>query len=119
MELLAGFMYPKLFGGGVDARMLAKLSQSGDASAMVVLEESARRTGQLCATLADIFSPQKILLGSLARYLGKWWIDVVRRRFTAEVLSANGGSTHIEPAALGERLQDLSAIAPAVFSQTT
>ena len=35
--------------------------------------------------------------------------------FADEALELNGGQTQIVPAALGEQLQDLSAIAPCVY----
>jgi hypothetical protein len=76
-----------------------------------VLVEAAGRTGQLCAMLADIFSPQVIVLGSLARYLPAWWLEEIRRAFRAEALEANSRHTRIVPAQLGERLQDLSPVA--------
>ena len=88
-------------------------------AATAVLSESARRTGQLCAVLADIYSPQVILLGSLARYFGAWWVEGVREGFLAEALPNNSGHTQILPAKLGKGLQDLSAIAPCVFGRTT
>ena len=116
---LAGFMFPERFGqggaSGVSTRQLMELTQQGDDQARAVLEESARRTGQVCAMLADLIAPQVIVLGSLARYFGQWWLAIVREEFGREVLPLNGGRTQIVASALGERLQDLSAIAPCVF----
>jgi glucokinase len=108
---LAGWMFPQRFGPGTDTRLLAQLTADGDADARAVLVESARRTGQLCALLADTFSPQIIALGSLARYFGTWWCDEIERAFRAEALADNSRHTRIVPAELGERLQDLSAVA--------
>ena len=113
---LAAFLFPARFGAPVDARRLAELAAGGDGPARAVLGESARRTGQLCGLLGDIFSPQVIVLGSLARYLGPWWLDIIRDEFRRECLPANGAETRIVPAALGERLQDLSAVAPCVYA---
>ena len=112
---LAGFLFPGRFDGATDTRRLAELAAAGDADARAVLIESARRTGQLCALLADTFSPQIIALGSLARYFPPWWREEVVRSFRAEALEANSSHTRIVPAALGERLQDLSAIAAWVY----
>ena len=112
---LAGFLYPHRFDGTTDTRKLAELAAAGDADARAVLIESARRTGQLCALLADTFSPQVIALGSLARYFAPWWREEVARSFRAEALEANSSHTRIVPASLGERLQDLSAIAAWVY----
>ena len=56
-----------------------------------------------------------ILLGSLARYLGRWWQGAVREEFRREALPANSRHTRVIPAGLGDRLQDLSPIAPCVW----
>lgn len=112
---LASFLRPLRFPQPADTRTLHDLAAAGEADASAVLELAARRTGQLCALLADIFSPQAILLGSLARYFGPAWVDIIRQEFAVEALADNSRHTRIEPASLGERLQDLSAIAPCVY----
>lgn len=112
---LAPFMFPDRFRGATDTARLHAMDRSGDTHARAVLARAAHCTGQLCAMLADIFAPEVIMLGSLSRYLGPWWIDAVREEFLREVLPANGSATRIVPPGLGEKLQDLSAIAPCVF----
>ena len=111
---LAPFLFPERFKTPTDARTLHDLAEGGDKQARAVLEESARRTGQLCSLLAEIFSPEAVVLGSLARYFDDWWLQIVREEFTRETLPMNGGHTRIVPAELGDRLQDLSSIAPCV-----
>jgi glucokinase len=91
---------------GQDARATA---------ARAVLEHSAKRTGQVCSILADLIAPQVIVLGSLARYFGPWWVELVRQEFVRESLPINADHARIVPAKLGKKLQDLSAIAPCVF----
>jgi len=56
-----------------------------------------------------------IVLGSLALYLGEEWQETIREEFRREGLEVNSRRTRIVPSALGERLQDLSAIAPVIF----
>ncbi len=112
---LANFLFPGEFGEPVPTRRLAELAAGGDQAARAVLEESARRTGQVCGMLADLLSPEVIVLGSMARYFEPWWLEGVRAAFAEEALELNGGKTRIVPAGLGERLQDLSAIAPCVY----
>ena len=111
---LAPFLFPKRFAGPVPTRELVALAEAGDAEARRVLEVSAQRSGQSCALLGDLFSPEVILIGSMARYLPPWWMEQLEAAFRAEVLPLNGGATRIEGAALGDRLQDLSSIAPAI-----
>ena len=115
--MLAEYMFPQRFDAPVEPKRLWDLSEAGDAAARAVLAESAGRTGQLCSLLADLMAPQVIVLGSLARYFGQWWLDEIRREFQRESLPVNSAETQIVPAGLGERLQDLSAVAPCMWAQ--
>ena len=114
IALLSREMFPRHFRAPADTRRLHDLLKQGDRRARAVLMESARRTGQLCALLADIFSPQVILLGSMARYFGGWWVQAIRQEFRREALASNSLHTRIAAASLAHNLQDLSAIAPCV-----
>ena len=114
---LAHFMFPETFSQPLSAKELRDLADAGDKSAKAVLRESAVRTGQVCAMLGDIFCPQIIILGSMARYFPKWWLEIVIKEFALEALPINSEHTIITAAALGETLQDLSAVAPCVFQQ--
>lgn len=111
---LAPFMFPERFSSPTGPERLKALADSGDSAAKAVLDEAARRTGQLCAILADIFAPQAILLGSLGRYLGPAWVAKIEEAFREEALPSNSRHTVLRLPGLGERLQDLSAVAPAV-----
>lgn len=115
LSKLAPFMFPDHFKGPTSPKRLVELAKGGDEHARAVIDECGRRTGQVCAMLADLFSPQVIILGSLARYLGESWQDRIREEFEREGLESNRRHTRIVPAALGDRLQPLSAIAPVVF----
>jgi glucokinase len=117
IALLANKLFPVEFPQPVTTRELAELAASGDSSALTVLLTAARWMGRTCALLTDIFSLEVVIIGSLARYLPSWWLDAVRAEFTREVLAENGAHTAIEAPALGDRLQDLSAIAPCVGDQ--
>ena len=112
---LAPFMFPDHFDAPTSTKLLAELAANGDECAQAVLNESARRTGQLCSILVDVFCPQVIVLGSLARYLGDDWLAGIRSSFEDEVLPDRAAGTRIVPAGLGDTLQPLSAIAPVVF----
>ena len=114
---LATHMFPERFARPATTAELLKAARAGDRHARAVLAVSARRTGQLCALLADIFCPRVIVLGSLARYFGQPWLAHIRREFRREALPVNSAATRIVPAKLAERLQDLSAIAPCVFRE--
>ncbi len=112
---LAHFLSPDHFAEPTDTRRLAELAGGGDDKAQAVLDEAAMRTGQLCSILTDLFAPEVIVLGSMARYLGEEWVGKIREGFESEVLPDRAANTRIVPAGLGDRLQPFSAIAPAVF----
>ncbi len=60
-----------------------------------------------------------VVLGSLARYLGDTWMDTVRHRFHEQALPDAARLCRVVPAALGERLQDLSALVVALDFAST
>lgn len=93
---------------------ISQLASQGDADALAIVALNAEAVGDACALVGDVFVPDVIVLGSLSRYLGKTWIDAVKRRFLDEVLPAASAVCEICAPRLGEHLQDCSAIAAAV-----
>ena len=89
------------------------LARQGDAEAASILAWNARSVGQVAANLADLLFPEVILLGSMARHLGDSWVGTVRAKFLEEA-HPHARNCKIEPASLGERLQDLSALVVAL-----
>ena len=71
-------------------------------------------TGRCCALLADLLHPDRIALGSLARYLGESWVARVRSACAALALPEAASHCTVTGTILGDRLQDLSALAAAV-----
>lgn len=92
---------------------LSALWRGGDPDAAQIIQINARAVGEVCANLGDLLRPDIIILGSLATHLGEPWIEMVRARFLAEALP-DTAECPIEPAALGARLQDLSALIVAI-----
>ncbi|MEI6166850.1 MAG: ROK family protein [bacterium] len=86
----------------------------GDLGAQEVIRIHAEATGQVCANLADTLFPDVILLGSLARHIGASWLDLVRARFDLEAHPHARRLCTLQPASLGDRLQDLSALVVAM-----
>ncbi|MBN1553652.1 MAG: ROK family protein [Phycisphaerae bacterium] len=114
---LAHWMFPETFAQPTDTKTLHHLASQGNADAQAVLDESAKRTGQACGILADLFAPRVIVLGSLARYFGEIWVRQVREAMAAEALSINAAHTKVVAPRLGDQLQDLSAVAPCVWAE--
>jgi glucokinase len=117
VALLAHKRFPDLFPVGTPLKVVAEQARLGDEAAVAVVNESATRVGQLCVTLATLFAPHIIVLGSLARYLEPLWTEHIREVFATTSLPINSRHTKIIPSELGDRLQDLSAIAPVVMNQ--
>ena len=112
---LATWMYPQRWQADPpDGPALVRLAEAGDDDARQVLLASAAATGRVAAAVADSLFPDAIVLGSLARHLPTWWLDKVRETFAAEALPDAQQLCRLEPAVLGDRLQDCSALAAAL-----
>ncbi len=109
LSLLAEWKMGKKLSG----QEIANLAKQGDYEAMEVIKLHAKATGQVAANICDMLFPQKILLGSMARHLGPLWCDIVYAKFENEIHPNAQSLCEIKAASLGERLQDLSALAAA------
>ncbi len=85
----------------------------GDAFAVRVVREQADYLGRTCAMLIDILNPQRISLGGTALRLGNLLLDGVRESAKREALPAAFAACTIDKAALGDRIQDVAALAVA------
>lgn len=111
---LAAWNCPQRWGAAPpSAEQLARLAEQGDPDAKAIRELNAHAVGDACALIADLLYPDVILLGSLARYLGESWLSTVRERFQRQAYPDAAKLCRVQPASLGERLQDLSALAAA------
>ncbi len=111
---LAAWKFPRFAARPPTSEQVAALAREGDADALEVLSISAEAVGDVCAMLADLMYPQLILLGSLAHYLGGPWLDQVRAQFRRESHIEAQRFCRIEPAGLGAKLQDCSALVAAM-----
>jgi glucokinase len=112
---LAAWRFPERWGSGAPAPPeLAGLAERGDPEAAEILRLNAAAVGHACALLIDLYAPARVLLGSLSRYLPRAWLEAVRAACAGEALAAPLADCRIEPASLGDRLQDLAALATAL-----
>ena len=111
---LAAWRFPERWGETPpDGPALARLSEAGDADARAIIDGWADAVGRVAAGVGDTFFPDVILLGSLACRLGPGVLDRLRSAFAAEALPATAARCRLELPALGDRLQDCSALAAA------
>ena len=115
LKKLAQFLFPQRWPDGCDGPALAALAANGDPDARHVIATNAQSVGGTCAILADTLALDRIVLGSLARYLGEPWLKQVRATFVAEVLSSIAATCAVEGSILGDRLQDCSSLAAALL----
>ena len=97
----------------VDGAAVGAAALAGDAFARTLVAELADYLGQLCAILIDTLNPQRISLGSMAHRLDGLLLDGVRCAARREALAPAFEACVIDKAALGERIQDLAALAVA------
>jgi len=98
----------------ISGQTVGEAALAGDALARAIVVESASYLGQACAMFIDLLNPERISLGSLARRLGPLYIDAVRAAAEREAIPAAFAHCVIDAAALGERVQDLAALAVAL-----
>jgi glucokinase len=114
---LAVWKFPDRWKHPPTSEELADLWIAGDRDAAEIIHINASAVGEVCANLGDLLRPDAILLGSLATHLGPKWVEIVRTRFRADALP-DTAACPIEPAGLGPRLQDCSALVVAVSART-
>ncbi|MDX9979597.1 MAG: ROK family protein [Lentisphaeria bacterium] len=110
---IAAWRFPARWPAEPTPKEIEDLWRAGDAEAKEVIECNAKMVGRCCAFLGDLLHPDHITLGSLARYLGEPWLELVRAEFAGGVLPDVAADCRIEGTRLGTRLQDLSALAAA------
>jgi len=111
LGLLATWQFPNRWHQPPEGREIFALAETGDPDARTILALNAASVGEAAAILADATGLDRILIGSLARYLGEPWLAEVRRCFEGHALPFIAQHCRIERAGLGERLQDCSTLA--------
>jgi glucokinase len=100
--------------GELTARDVGEAAHAGDAVARSILRRSGERLGQALAMLIDVLNPQRIVLGGLAWRMGEHLLSPMRRVMEREALPQTLRACEIVPAALGEKIGDVSALCVAM-----
>jgi glucokinase len=88
-------------GEPVDAELVARAADEGDADSRALLDRAWVAVGALCASLVNLLDPEVIVLGGgIAEHRPRLF-EVARRELARRILPALEGRTRIEPAALG------------------
>lgn len=88
-------------GEPVDAELVARAADEGDATCVALLDRAWVAVGALCASLVNLLNPEVIVIGGGIADHRPRLFEVARRELDQRVLPALAGTARIEPAALG------------------
>jgi glucokinase len=99
---------------GTSTKDIAHAADAGDERAIALLAEAGAKLGRALAVLVDLLNPEMIVLGSLYVRAQRHLEHSVRRELQAEALPELLANCRVVPAALGESIGDLQALAAAL-----
>ncbi len=97
--------------GDIEAFHVVEAAKEGDPFAVQILEEAGTYLGVGLANLIQILNPEKIILGTIAVHAGELILGPARRAVAEYAWPRSAAACEIVPAGLGDRSQDLAAIA--------
>lgn len=86
-------------------------AKEGDPFAQQILEEAGTYMGLGIANLIQIINPECVVIGTIAVHAGDLVMEPIRRAVAEYAWERSRGVCRIVPAELGDRAQDLAAIA--------
>ncbi len=98
----------------ISARLVAQAAAAGDAEAQVILTEAMNYLGIGMANLANLFNPQRIIIGGGLTNLGEALFEPVHRALARHAFPGAARAVEVLPAALGENVGVLGAAAVAL-----
>ena len=105
---------PAWLSGEVTAKAVAQAALGGDAAALEVFNESARRLGHGLSLVIDLLNPDCIVIGSVYARSEALFQHELRRTLQRETLPDSLAACRIVPAALGDAIGDYAALSLAV-----
>ncbi len=97
--------------GDITAAHVVEAAKEGDPFARQVLEEAGTYMGIGLANIIQILNPECIILGTIAVHAGDLILEPIRAAIREYAWKRSADVCRIVPAALGDRAQDLAAIA--------
>jgi glucokinase len=98
---------------GLTARDIAMAAREGDELALMAMKRCGEYLGRGIAVLVDILNLEKVIVGGMYVRDRELFEPAMLRAFRLEALLASAERCRIVPAALGERIGDLAALAVA------
>ena len=96
------------------ARLVAEQARLGDRDALSIYKATGRRLGQGLATVIDILNPEAIVIGSIYQRCEDLLRPEMLKALRLEALGESLSVCRILPAALGESIGDIAALAVAI-----
>ena len=98
---------------GISAKSVAAAANSGDATAINVYKKSGRMLGRALALLVDIINPEIIVIGSVFERSENLLRAEMEKELKKEAIGYSLAVCRVVPAALGDSIGDVAAIAVA------
>ncbi len=103
------------FAGGkaqnITAKHVVEAAKLGDAFSIRILEEAGTYMGVGIANIVQILNPERVVLGTIAVHAGDLILEPIRRALREYAWKRSAEVCTVVPAALGDKAQDLAAIA--------
>ena len=87
--------------GWISAKMLADMARQGNAAARHIFVETGRYVGRMASIAANLFNPDKIIIGGGVALAGDLLLTSILEEFQANTMEGIKNHTHIEFSALG------------------
>jgi glucokinase len=97
--------------GDITARHVIECAQSGDDFCRKVLAEAGTYMGVGLANVIQILNPERIVLGTIAVHAGDLILEPIRATVAEYSWERSRSVCEVVPAELGDRAQDLAALA--------
>ena len=97
----------------VSAKTIADAADAGDPTAIEVYRRCGEKLGEGLAVLVDVLNPERIVIGSIFARSEHLLRPAMEAALARECLPAALRAVQVVPAALGERIGDLAALAMA------
>ncbi len=98
----------------VSARELAARASKGDPDASAIFDSAGKYLGRALSMVANLFNPEKIIIGGGVSLAGSTLLAPVRKEFDAHTMDIIRSSTAIETSALGKNAALFGALSLAL-----
>ena len=101
----------------VTAKAVCDAAKLGDADALDVVNESARRLGEGLSVLIDLLNPERIVIGGVFARAQELFRPEMEKAIAREALVQSAAICKVVPAQLGEAIGDTAALSLALHAR--